>query len=58
LIKEPENEVAHRFEIIDNKNILYGRRDLHLRVFFKRMRRNGFKMIVSPPYIIIKIYIK
>ena len=54
MIKESENDFALKFEIIDNKNILYGRRDLHLRVLFERMRRNGFEMIVSPPEVVTK----
>ena len=53
-MKESENDLALKFEIIDNKNILYGRRDLHLRVLFERMRRNGFDIIFSPPEVIIK----
>lgn len=36
---EAENDVALKFEIIDNKMMVSGRGDLHLGVLFERMRR-------------------
>ena len=54
MILESENDVALKFELIDNRMILYGRGDLHLGVLFERMRRNGFEMIVSPPEVVTK----
>ncbi len=46
--------MALRFELVDNRMVLYGRGDLHLGVLFERMRRGGFELIVSPPEVVTK----
>ena len=51
---ESENDVALKFEIVDNKMILKGRGDLHLGVLLERMRRDGFEMLVSPPAVVTR----
>jgi len=54
LVLAAENDVALKFEIIDNKMILKGRGDLHLGVLLERMRREGFELLVSPPEVVTR----
>ena len=51
---ESENDVALRFESVDNTLILKGRGDLHLGVLLERMRREGFELLVSPPEVVTR----
>ena len=57
---EAENDVALKFEVIDNRMMIYGRGDLHLGVLFERMRRYifycraGFELLISPPEVVTK----
>lgn len=57
LYKELENDVALRVEDLpaqQGKWVVSGRGELHLAIFFERLRREGYEFQVSRPQVIIK----
>ena len=57
IYKELENDVAMRIEPLANsqgKWVVSGRGELHLAIFFERLRREGYEFQVSRPQVIVK----